>query len=522
MKTDYLIIGSGLAALSFGSLMAKAGKKVVLLEAHYSPGGYAHTFKEGNYKFNAQLHYVWNCGKGQSIHRILTKLDLGDAVRFNELDPLGYDHMRTPEYVLNIPYDQQLLIDRLLTLIPGATKSIREFFTILNHTAGDLENLPKTLSFSTLIPRLHQLRHLWAYRKATLQNLFDHCQLPLPAQTLLALQWPDFMLPPRDLSFLAWVSLFTGYCRGAYYPEKHFEHVIDSLVKIIVEHGGEVIYNRHVIGFHCADRVIKSVITEATPNAGNDIGYPRTTIPTSDIMEYSAAEIICNMDPRRAAEMIGLERFSPAVRNHLNYDYSPSNFMAYCVVEGIDLQRHGFGRWNLFHSELPDINLSFDDMYLKGDYRHPSFAVTAPGLLTDNRSDCPEGQQILEFITVADYHRFLELKIADPWKYQEKKNEVFNAMIAVMERYYIPNLRKHLVFTMTGSPTTNEWFCRSPCGNSYGSNLTPRNLSFNRLTHETSFSNFYFCNASSGFPGFSGALTTGCRLYEYLSGDSVL
>ena len=44
MKTDYLIVGSGLSALVFAALMAKSGKKVQVLEAHEHPGGFGHTF----------------------------------------------------------------------------------------------------------------------------------------------------------------------------------------------------------------------------------------------------------------------------------------------------------------------------------------------------------------------------------------------------------------------------------------------------------------------------------------------
>ena len=59
MQPDYLIVGSGLAGLSFGALMARAGHSVRVLEAHYLPGGYGHTFDVGGrYRFNAQFHYV--------------------------------------------------------------------------------------------------------------------------------------------------------------------------------------------------------------------------------------------------------------------------------------------------------------------------------------------------------------------------------------------------------------------------------------------------------------------------------
>jgi all-trans-retinol 13,14-reductase len=78
---DYLIVGSGLSALVFGALMAKSGKIVQILEAHEYPGGFGHTFTMAQkYHFNAQLHYVWDCGEGHTVNRVLKKLGLAQAV----------------------------------------------------------------------------------------------------------------------------------------------------------------------------------------------------------------------------------------------------------------------------------------------------------------------------------------------------------------------------------------------------------------------------------------------------------
>ena len=75
MDLDHLVVGSGLAGLSFAALMAHAGRRVRVLEAHEYAGGYGHTFEiGGKYKFNAQLHYVWNCGEGRTVNRFLRKL----------------------------------------------------------------------------------------------------------------------------------------------------------------------------------------------------------------------------------------------------------------------------------------------------------------------------------------------------------------------------------------------------------------------------------------------------------------
>ena len=70
--------------------------------------------------------------------------------------------------------------------------------------------------------------------------------------------------------------------------------------------------------------------------------------------------------------------------------------------------------------------------------------------------------------------------------------------------------------------TTNERYCLAPFGNSYGSNMTPYNIGAGRLGPESSIPGLHFCNASSGFAGFTGAIWTGANLYQRLSGDRFL
>lgn len=496
--------------------MAHSGRRVRVLEAHHHPGGYGHTFEFGKgdrrFRFNAQFHYVWNCGKGRTVDNFLRKLDLAEDVTFEVFDPNGFDRMRMPGYALDIPGDFDELGRRLADLFPSAAGRLVDFVNEVRQTERELDIVGEGHGPLALLPRLPGLRRVLRYRNATLQTVFDRFELPKEAQTLIALQWPDFMLPPAQLSFFAWVMLFAGYVRGAYYPTRHFEHVIDSLVRVIENSGGEVRLGARVTQFLVDGGRVCGARTEEVLESGEQTGREEV---------HCASEVVCNMDPRRAAEMIGLDRFSASLRRRLSYDYSPSNFMAYCAAEGLDLRDYGFGRSNLFHTEEPDLNAAFAAMHDRGDYTRPSFAVTVPTLLTDDRSDCPEGTQIVELLTVASYERFLSLKIADPRLYQAKKTEVFDAMIDTLERRHVPKLREHLCFKMSGTPTTNERYCLSPMGNSYGSNMTPQNIGAGRLDHDSSIDGLHFCNASSGFAGFAGTIWTGCRLYERLSGDSV-
>ncbi|MBD2307297.1 NAD(P)/FAD-dependent oxidoreductase [Chroococcidiopsis sp. FACHB-1243] len=509
MKPDYLIVGSGLSALVFGALMANSGKSVQILEAHEHPGGFGHTFTMAKkYTFNAQLHYVWDCGEGQTVNRVLKKLDLDRDVTFERYDPNGFDRMRMPGYALDIPSKPEELIQRLSALFPAHSDRIRRFVNEVEKTGAGLKILAPPIEPTELLKHPNEVFCAVQYYNSTLQDVFDKFQLPQAAQTLLALQWLDFLLPPNQLSFYAWVALFRGYQAGAFYPTQHFEHVINSFVNAIESRGGQVLLNHEVTNFRVTDKTVT--------------GVEVMDLTTHQTHEFAGNTVICNIDPKKAAKMIGEEKFSKKVRRKLNYEYSASNFMAYCVVQDLDLRDYGFGKWNFSHTGHQDLNEAFAQMYERNDFSNPSFAITTPSLLTDTRRDCPEDCQIVEFLTVANYNYFKQLRESDRKAYNQKKQEILDSVLDVVEEHYVPNFRKHMVFHITGSPTTNERFCWCPNGNSYGSSLTPRNMGLGRLNHETSLNHFYFCNASSGYPGFAPTIWTGALLYQRLSGDAIL
>ena len=509
MKPDYLIVGSGLSALVFGALMANSGKTVQVLEAHEHPGGFGHTFTMAKkYTFNAQFHYVWDCGEGQLVNLVLKKLGLDRDVTFEQYDPNGFDHMRMPGYAIDIPSSPEELIQRLSKLFPESSDRIRQFVNEVEKTGAGLKKLAPPVKPMELVKNVGEVLSAAQYLNSTLQDVFDKFQLPQAAQTLLALQWLDFLLPPNQLSFYAWVVLFRGYQAGAFYPTQHFEQVINSLVKVIESHGGQVLLNHEVTNFRLIDKTVT--------------GIEAIDLTTHQTQEFTGNTVICNIDPQRAAKMIGIEKFSQKVRRKLDYEYSPSNYMVYCVVKDIDLRDYGFGKWNLFHTGDLDLNVAFERMYNLNDFSNPSFAITTPTLLTDGGRDCPEDCQIVEFLTVANYPYFKQLRESDPKAYRQKKQEILDSILDVVEKHYVPNFRKHLVFEITGSPTTNERYCWCPEGNSYGSILTPKNMGLGRLNHETSLDNFYFCNASSGYPGFAPTFWTGTLLYQRLSSDVLL
>ena len=50
---EIIVIESGIGGLCCAGLLAKAGKKVLILEAHTKPGGAAHALKKNGFKFES-------------------------------------------------------------------------------------------------------------------------------------------------------------------------------------------------------------------------------------------------------------------------------------------------------------------------------------------------------------------------------------------------------------------------------------------------------------------------------------
>lgn len=501
---DYLIMGSGMAGLTVAALLAKAGYRVATLEQHESPGGYAHTFALGNYHFSAQVHYIWGCGDGEPINEFLKKVELDKVITFEKLDAQGYDHAMLPDgQRIRFPYGLENIVNNIDAVYPGERKKIERFMQIVSKMYDEISQLPYKMHWWHYFTKGFQCPITFRYHRKTLQDVFDECGLSRQVQAVLCCQSGDLGAPPEVLSVMAYVSLFVGYNRGAYYPTKHFKFMTETIAEFINDQSGcAVFYNTEVTDIEISKKEIRSV-------------------KTKDGRTFTANNYICNIDPQKTAKIIGLNYFNKRQVESLSYEYSPSAFMIYLGLKDINLQDYGFGALNIWQLSDWDMNEMWKNQ-MAGNFEKPWLFLSTPYLKTPDKTSTPLGCANLEIGTLTSYQYFKKLLDQSPEFYKQEKQRIADQFIDSVAKDFILRLRDHIDVMAVGTPLTNEKFVGAPFGNCYGSIMTPDNLGLKRLKCDTPWPNFYWCNASSGYAGVYGTVITGMYVYEELTGDKLI
>lgn len=96
-----IVVGSGIAGLVAGALLARYGKSVVVCESHSIPGGAAHSFSRQGFQFDSGPSFYCGLSDPQSRNPLRQVLAvLGETVPAIAYDPLGHYHF--PDFTLPV------------------------------------------------------------------------------------------------------------------------------------------------------------------------------------------------------------------------------------------------------------------------------------------------------------------------------------------------------------------------------------------------------------------------------------
>ncbi len=125
-RPPIVVIGAGLGGLAAAALLTRAGDRVIVLERHTEPGGFAVTFERAGFTFDASLHHLDAVGPGQANRPLLDALGISDALDLYRDPFLRRDLV--PGADLLLPQNGDALYDLLATRFPGDAAGLRELF----------------------------------------------------------------------------------------------------------------------------------------------------------------------------------------------------------------------------------------------------------------------------------------------------------------------------------------------------------------------------------------------------------
>ncbi|MCC6807144.1 MAG: NAD(P)/FAD-dependent oxidoreductase [Deltaproteobacteria bacterium] len=493
---DYIVIGSGMGGLSTAALLSLLGKKCLVLEQHYVPGGFTHTFKRKKWVWDVGVHAVGEVSDRAVVGRIMKAVTRGKL----EWTSLGniYDEFYYPDdFRIDFPGDRRQFEANLHTAFPGERAAIDEYLKRVRTVGASMKKYYLSRLLPTSVAALTDglfaadaHRHLALRTKDVLDELTANDKL----KTVLASQWGYYGSPPSRSSFAIHALVVKHFWHGGYYPVGGAKQIADAMMETIKDGGGWtrissevdeiVIENGRAVGVRLKDggEVIRS---KAVVSGAGGLGTVDRLLPAA----YKG---------KRWAREIARLRPSPA---HI------------CLNIGFkgDIRKAGAGAANKWFYETWDPEK--DLWYFDDPATEPAILYTSFPSLKDPKHEAgPEELHTGEVVTFVPWEAFEKWKDARWMRrgddYEAVKKDISERVLKQLLRH-MPGLEPFVAYTELSTPLSTEHFTRAPSGAIYGIEPTPERFANRWLRPPTPVKGLYLSGGDVATVGVVGAFVGG-------------
>lgn len=493
-ELDAIIIGSGAGGLATAICLARAGQKVLVLEQHYVPGGWCHSFTLNGQRFSPGVHYIGLLNEGQATSDLYKGLGIANDLVFFRMNTNAFEHCYIGEEKFDIPAGLDNFAVTLGKRFPDSAKQIQSYLTLVTKVNAQMQMMPKIKGFKQIITAPFKTKDFVHNAFFSLKKIINrHVKDPM-VQAVLNVQCGDHGMPPGKASFIVHSSVMGHYSDGGFYPMGGGGGIVKAMTNSLKRHGGKVKISTKV----------KKILVENNTATGVELDGGE---------KIYAKKIISNADPGITyLDLIGREHLSKKLLKRLDSTkYSVTSLILFLTLD-MDVTAAGIDSGNNWVFRDADVDAQFADLVGNELTEGEEFPALFMSCTTLKDPVSFNGRyHSFEIVTYIEYDSLkaftAETDERSP-QYAAFKEKVIAKFLNTVERL-IPGAKQHIVQAELGTPKTNQFYINSTQGNVYGTEKTLQYVGPFAYKNKAEIHNLYLTGASTLSHGVAGATYSG-------------
>jgi all-trans-retinol 13,14-reductase len=511
-RYDAIVIGSGIGGLAAGALLAKhAGLKVLVLERHYTAGGFTHVFRRPGYEWDVGVHYIGGVTSPSSDARAAFDHVTEGRLRWNPM-PEVYDRVRIADRSYDFTSGRERFREGMKRSFPREVGAVDAYLAALEATAAASgmyfaeKAMPPALS--RFAGPLMRSRFLDSSNHTTADVLRRFTRDPELTAVLTA-QWPDYGLPPAESSFGMHALVAHSYLEGAAYPIGGASEIAAGIAPVIERAGGGIVVAAEVAA------IVLDGNGRATGVRISDGRELRSDVVISDAGAYNTFGTLLPVEC--AARRDALEELAAI----------PPSMAHICLYVGLrrDAGEPEFDATNLWVYEGNDHDASVARFAADPSSPWPAIFISFPSAKDPTFSDRYPGRSTIEIIAPVPYALF-ERWAETEWKrrgegYDALKQALAARLLAELERH-VPGVRGRIDYSELSTPLSTRKFANAQKGEIYGAAAVPARFRARALNPRTPIKQLYLTGQDACSAGVTGALFGGVLTASAILGRNLI
>ena len=239
---DVIVIGSGIGGLCSAALLSQMGKKVLVLEQHYTAGGFTHAYEREGYEWDVGVHYIGDMGR-KSQGRGLFDYISGGQLKWAEMDPV-YDRIILGDEHFDFVAGKENFKDSLKQRFPDDTVAIDQYVDLVTATTKYMAAVSQTKAMPGPLAKLMSLSSKNKFPDYALDSSYNVLKGLTDNEKLIGVlcgQWGDHGCPPKESVFLMHALIAGHYFNGGFYPVGGASKIAETIIPQIQVSGGDVL-----------------------------------------------------------------------------------------------------------------------------------------------------------------------------------------------------------------------------------------------------------------------------------------